>query len=177
MTRAGLLGQALLVVVAYYLVPVLEPDAGALTWLRGAAALALFAVAVWWISRHLSRAVPAEHADLRLDRLLLIVVGGIAFFALADLVVARVAPGEFIGLDTKTDALYFALATLTTVGFGDVHAEGQLARGLLVVQMAFNLVVLASAAHLLVGELGERTRARRGRRSPRSDEARPEERS
>jgi hypothetical protein len=41
--------------------------------------------------------------------------------------------------------LYFALTTLAAVGF-DVHAHSQIARRPVVVQMAFNVVVLASAA-------------------------------
>jgi hypothetical protein len=45
--------------------------------------------------------------------------------------------------------LYFALTTLAAVGFGDVHAHSLIARRPVVVQMAFNVVVLASAASVL----------------------------
>ena len=55
-----------------------------------------------------------------------------------------------VSLQTKTDALYFAVTTLTTVGFGDVHAQGQVARGLIIVQMVFNVVVLTRAAQTLI---------------------------
>ena len=78
------------------------------------------------------------------------------FFALADLVVARALPGEFTGLQTKTDGLYFVLTTLITVGYGDVHADGQVARGLLIIQLAFNAVVLTRAARALSEELARR---------------------
>ena len=64
--------------------------------------------------------------------------------------VARSGPLEFVGLETKTDALYFALTTLATVGFGDVHAEGQIARVLLIAQMIFNVAVLTRAAQVLL---------------------------
>ena len=57
---------------------------------------------------------------------------------------------EFVSLETKTDALYFALTTLATVGFGDVHAEGQIARTLVIIQMVFNVVVLTRAAQALL---------------------------
>jgi len=84
---------------------------------------------------------------VNLDPLFLLVVGGLIFFAVVDLAVARTAPSAFISLETKTDALYFAVATLSTVGFGDVHAQGQIARGLVIVQMVFNVVVLTRAAN------------------------------
>jgi voltage-gated potassium channel len=65
-------------------------------------------------------------------------------------VIARTGSSEFVGLETKTDALYFALTTLATVGFGDVHAEGQVARLLLIAQIIFNIVALTRAAHVLL---------------------------
>jgi voltage-gated potassium channel len=75
----------------------------------------------------------------------LVSVVGVAVFALADLVVTTTVPGQFIDLRAKTDALYFALTTLITIGYGDIHAQGQLARGLLIGQMLFNAIVLATA--------------------------------
>ena len=50
------------------------------------------------------------------------------------------------------------LAGLATVGFGDIHAKGQLARLLVIAQMLFNVVVLAAAFRVLAGA----ARARRG---------------
>lgn len=57
-----------------------------------------------------------------------------------------------MGIATRTGALYFALTTLTAVGYGDIHL-GQLGRGLVVAQMLFNLVVVASGANLFVREI------------------------
>jgi voltage-gated potassium channel len=79
---------------------------------------------------------------MRADELVLAAVVGVAVFALADLVVATTVPGQFVDLRTKTDALYFALTTLITIGCGDIHAQGQLARVLLIGQMLFNAIVL-----------------------------------
>jgi len=148
--------QVALVVLAYYLVPVLEPSDHAWTWLRGVAALAVFVLVVWWITRQIVLEARAAGPAERPNRLLLLVVGGVMFFALADLVVARALPGEFTGLQTKTDGLYFVLTTLITVGYGDVHADGQIARGLLIIQLAFNAVVLTRAAHALSGDIARR---------------------
>jgi hypothetical protein len=74
-------------------------------------------------------------------------------------VIARTGSSEFVGLETKTDALYFALTTLATVGFGDVHAEGQVARLLLIAQIIFNIVVLTQAAHVLLASRAVRHQA------------------
>jgi hypothetical protein len=45
-------------------------------------------------------------------------------------------PAQFESLETKLDAVYFSVTTLSTVGFGDVHATGQLGRGIVVAQVA-----------------------------------------
>ncbi len=45
---------------------------------------------------------------------------------------------------------------LTTVGLGDVSAQGQVARTLVMVQMAFDLVFVAAAGSLLAGSIRER---------------------
>ena len=52
-------------------------------------------------------------------------------------------PDQISGLGAGTDALYFTLSTMTTVGFGDIHAEGQFARALVCVLLVFNVVVVA----------------------------------
>jgi hypothetical protein len=91
----------------------------------------------------------------------------VVFFALADFTIAVSYPGQFVGLETKTDGLYFALATLTTVGYGDVHAAGQLARSLLIVQLVFNVAIIATGASVLSRVVGMRARDRTsGERTP-----------
>jgi voltage-gated potassium channel len=134
---------------AYYVVPV-EPLSTASLAVRAAAAVLLVGLVVWLVGREVLREVrvPAEQA--RLARLVLVIVAGVLLFALADFLVATLDPGQFVGLATRTDALYFALTTLTTIGFGDVHAAGQFARGLVIVQMLFNIIVLAAAVRALV---------------------------
>jgi voltage-gated potassium channel len=65
-------------------------------------------------------------------------------FAMAFFLVNLVDPDQFVGLETRTDALYFTLTTMATVGFGDVHAAGQFARGMVSALIVFNIVVVAS---------------------------------
>jgi voltage-gated potassium channel len=148
-------------VVGYYLLPLF--DASSTRWLvlRAVASAIVLGLALALVVRTVAHEVRADESELRLDRLLLAAVAGVVVFALADFVIARIDPTQFAGLGTKTDALYFAVTTLATVGFGDVHAEGQFARLVVTVQMVFNLVVLASAARALVRGLAQLSRAGR----------------
>ena len=121
--------------------------------------MALLVAVVAWITQEVVRQSSRRTAEVNQDRLLLLVVVGLMFFALIDLVIARTGSSEFVGLETKTDALYFALTTLATIGFGDVHAEGQVARLLLIAQIVFNIVVLTRAAHVLLASRAVRHQA------------------
>lgn len=56
---------------------------------------------------------------------------------------------QMVGLRTKVDAAYFALTTLSTVGFGDIHAKGQAARVVVSVQIVVDLAFIAIAVRLL----------------------------
>jgi hypothetical protein len=53
--------------------------------------------------------------------------------------------GQFSGLETRIDALYFTVTTLSTVGFGDITATGQLARVVVTIQIMFNLAFVGIA--------------------------------
>ena len=65
-------------------------------------------------------------------------------FSLTFFLLELASPGQVEDLDTRTDALYFTLSTMATVGYGDVHAEGQAARALVCAVIAFDVVVVAS---------------------------------
>ncbi len=85
---------------------------------------------------------------------LLLIVASIGFFAACFYRLAG-APNEVADLRTHLDALYFTVATTTTVGYGDVHAVGQFARFVVLVQMIFNVAVLAVGARLMTAILKE----------------------
>ncbi|MFH9353438.1 potassium channel family protein [Kitasatospora sp. NPDC017646] len=53
---------------------------------------------------------------------------------------------EFAGLETRLDALYFTVVTMSTVGYGDITPSGQTARLVVVLQIGYNFVFLAAAA-------------------------------
>jgi voltage-gated potassium channel len=164
--RRRLALQAVALVAFYYLVPVSSGLPAAQLWARGIGAALLLGAAVWFVIRTVAHEARATDAEVDLERLGLAALTGIIVFALADLVIARVAPHQFTGLATKTDALYFTLTTLTTVGYGDVHADGQLARQVVTLQLVFNVVVLAGAARTLTRGVAGRSRAGRGGERP-----------
>ncbi|GIF96491.1 potassium channel family protein [Catellatospora citrea] len=158
------LGHALinstLLVVVYFVVPT---DTDVNPWslaLRALLTLGGLVLAVVLILRQVNRQLGEARAPL--TGLLTALVAGVLFFALADYLVAIHGPGQFVDLNTRLDALYFALSTLATVGFGDVHAQGQFARGLLCVQMLFNAVILATGLSVLSKQIAARVRERRG---------------
>jgi hypothetical protein len=115
-------------------------------WLRVLAGLVALACVAWWVVREVRLEIRAPPPEGARRQPAAHVVVGVTAFAAVDLVVARPYPNQFVGLETKTDALNFALTTLTTVGFGDIHAQGELARLLVIAQLLFNVVVLTTAS-------------------------------
>ncbi|MEV0152517.1 potassium channel family protein [Micromonospora sp. NPDC050686] len=148
---------------AYFLVPS-EPDPNGLRLvLRSLATLLLVVVVVVLVTGRVRGQMAAARqgatAELHaLLRLAVLLVAGLLTFALADYVVARSRPEQFVGLQTRVDALYFALTTLTTVGYGDVHAQGQIARVVVCVQMLFSIGVITTGASMVVKQLTSRPR-------------------
>lgn len=142
-----LLSMAALVAL-YYAVPLDEKvDAGTVVvWcvsLLGAVALTA------WHIRAIGR---ARYPVLRgVQALTVTVTVFVLLFAAAYHVMSHQNPGEFSESLTKTDALYFTMSTLSTVGFGDITAQTQAARLVVTVQMLADLAVLGGAVRLIVG--------------------------
>lgn len=152
----GVVALVVLAIVGYYFVPVphqMRESSWAIMFGCGVVALGLLiALAIW-------RLIGAGET-VRIRALVLLLVLTILFFSWCDDSVARL-PGQFADLHTKTDALYFTISTIATVGFGDVHAAGQLARVAVTVQIVFNLVFLGAAVAMITGFVRERAHNRR----------------
>jgi voltage-gated potassium channel len=137
-----------LALVLYFVVPVsprLPTDAIVLRGLAAVACIGLLAfVIVWQLRLALHQGL-----DRRLDGLVISLVIVVIGFALVFYLLNIQDPEQIEGVSTRVDALYFTMATLTTVGYGDAHANGQAARILVMVQMVFNLVFVATAASVL----------------------------
>lgn len=127
------LGVAVGLLVLYFTVPLTRRDVTDV-WLVliACAAFALFAVAV---IRMLARGAG-------LFRLLILLITVVIAVSLGFYALAVNSPAEISGLDTRIDALYFTLTTMTTTGYGDIHATGQLARVLVSVVFVFNIVFI-----------------------------------
>jgi voltage-gated potassium channel len=164
----GVVALVVLGVVGYYLVPVphqMRESSWAIMFGCGLVALGLLiALAIW-------RLLGAGET-VRIRALVLLLVLTILFFSWCDDSVARL-PGQFVDLHTKTDALYFTISTIATVGFGDVHAAGQLARAAVTVQIVFNLVFLGAAVTMISGFIRERAQSRRASGHHHEDGASP----
>ena len=121
--------------------------------------------------RTVLRAGPAARAR----ELIVVLACAVLFFSWTNVTLSKI-PGQFADLHTKTDAVYFSVSTLATVGFGDVHAVGQLARAAVTLQMLFNLVFLDTAVTFVTGILRRRVQVRHGQHGqeePRSGNVEP----
>ncbi|MFC4125820.1 potassium channel family protein [Nocardia rhizosphaerae] len=144
----------------YYSVPigvVFELDAwpgrlaGVLGFLAGIAGLAWL---VWRRIEHFLHAPPT--AGGRVDGVLLVVCIVCVVFSLFYYRLQQLHPGQFEGLSTRTDALYYTLVTLGTVGFGDIHAVGQAARIVTMVQIVFDLVIIGTLVSIVTTSVNAR---------------------
>jgi voltage-gated potassium channel len=83
-------------------------------------------------------------------------------FALTYFSLAVHGQQQMVGIATRVDALYFSATTVTTVGYGDVHPIGQLARVITTAQLVFDVVFIAGFARLLTStEIRRRKEERR----------------
>jgi voltage-gated potassium channel len=151
--RQGLVVGGL--VVVFYAVPVTGLTLSGRTVLHILLTLLGVACLGWAIAGQVRRQLVAG-SDANMQSLVMLLELVAVVFALGYYVLALSTPGEVAGLETRTDALYFTLSTLATVGYGDVHAVGQLARGLIIVQIVFDAVFVAA----VVATLRVRVRAR-----------------
>lgn len=129
--------------IAYFAFPVTWRDSPVLIALSLLLTVAGLSLLVWMMTQELRHKRRGEgHLNSQTLSMLLVLL--VVSFSMAFFLLDRVDPDQIVGLRTRTDALYFTLSTMTTVGYGDVHAQGQLARGLVSALIVFNVVVVAS---------------------------------
>jgi Ion channel len=88
----------------------------------------------------------------------------IFLFASTYYLMSRSYPASFNQVLTRTDAVYFTVTVLSTVGFGDVVGTSQSARIAVTVQMLADLVLVGVVARVLLGTI-QRRRAALGRQA------------
>ncbi|MFF3325741.1 potassium channel family protein [Streptomyces sp. NPDC002889] len=146
---------------AYFLLPLdgFGPDRPALSWTVFVLALAAVAAMLLKEIRDVLLERPDTRPGLVIPVLmcLTVMVFASGYNALAT------RPGEFIGLETRVDALYFTVTTLATVGYGDITPQSQTARLVTVLQIVYSFVFLTAAGTALAQQLRTRLseRARR----------------
>lgn len=138
-----------LLTVGFYLLPVRSSE-GVEGYARLAVSLAALGLLVVVLRGQATRSRQSLSPGMRrvqglLAALYVLVLG----FALAYAAVAALLEGQVAGIHDRTDALYFSVSIVSTVGFGDIHAVGTVARLLVTVHMLFNLVYLGTAVRLL----------------------------
>ncbi|ELP63640.1 potassium channel family protein [Streptomyces turgidiscabies] len=159
LTRAVLIAAGL--VTAYYLLPLDEHGTAASSALLVCGLvgmLLVFGWEVWAITRSPHPRLKAVEALAATVALFLVLFAG-AYYLLD-----RSTPGSFSESLTRTDALYFALTTFSTVGFGDIAARSQAGRVLTMAQMAGGLLLVGIAARVLASAV--QAGLRRQRRGP-----------
>lgn len=159
--RSGLTATAL--VVLYAVAPVGTIERSLVAWSLFVAGLGALVVLLASLVRH-RRSSPDE-TDLRVESVAAVGYAIVAFFALVYVYLAR-QPHQFAGLHDRVDALYFTMATLATVGYGDVHPVGTAARAVVTAQIFFDLTFLAFAARVIGPSLHLRRTERTGSPGP-----------
>ncbi|WP_010532739.1 potassium channel family protein [Brachybacterium squillarum] len=65
-------------------------------------------------------------------------------------------PDQFVGIGTRTDALYVTVVTMATIGYGDIHPVGQAARLLTTLLAVFDLNFVGALGSALSMQLRRR---------------------
>lgn len=87
----------------------------------------------------------------RAEALLTVLYLLILVFAITYDRMAMANPDQFVGLATRSDALYFTVTIVSTVGFGDIHAAGAAARSVVTAQMLINVFYVGAALRMMTG--------------------------
>jgi voltage-gated potassium channel len=151
------LAAVVALVALYYLLPLRRtPHGFDIVWM-----LLCLAGFAWLAVRQVRSITRAAYPGLRaFEVLALLVPLFVLFFAATYYAMQGQAPSSFSTPLSRTDALYFTVTVLTTVGFGDITPRSETARVLVMFQMLGGLVVVGVLVRLVVGVV-QHTRANR----------------
>ena len=156
------LGLALLIFAAVSVQPREPTDPTSLTLVVIAVLLiwgSLFGLVFWWQMRRISR---AEHPQAAMvEALAIVFVLFLAIFAKTYHILSQAFPTSFSEDLDFFSSLYFSLTVLSTVGFGDITPESPLARGVTMLQMALDLVLIGVAVRVISGAAARALKNRR----------------
>jgi voltage-gated potassium channel len=151
----SLLGLVAILVV-YFTAPVEGDKSVVRLVLDIAITIAAVAVVVMVTGREFRRMQVGESLRLTGAQLLIVLEIVLVVFSGLYYTMARHGTHEMSGLHTRVDALYFTATTIATVGYGDIHSVGQLARVVNTVQLVFDILFIAIFVRLLATATGQR---------------------
>ncbi len=156
------LGPTLLYLAGLITLYALMPFGGKWWYVTGLIGLASIGAVIPFILRRLHRLQVSERPiyDAVQVLALSVTVLVLGFAALYESMSNR--HGNFSGLNNKVDAVYFTVTTLSTVGFGDIHATSRIARLIVSFQIIFNLLFLGGVVRLITNVGRERHKSLRG---------------
>ncbi|WP_326580019.1 potassium channel family protein [Streptomyces sp. NBC_00481] len=144
---ARAIGLSAGLVLAYYLLPMdILVDAGTVAGLV-LGLIAVTALFLWQVRAIVRSPYPVLRA---VEALAAVVPLFVLLFATSYFLLERSTPGSFTEPLTRTDALYFALTVISTVGFGDITAHTETARVMTMIQMAGGILLVGVAARVVV---------------------------
>ena len=134
------------IIAGYFVLPMSRLDGDSL--LRLAVGLALIAALLAWQIREITR---SPHPRIRAVETLSVTLSlFFVVFATAYYVMSVADPANFNERLTRLDAAYFTVTIFATVGFGDIVATSETARGVVMVQMLGDLALVGLVAHAVV---------------------------
>ena len=149
-------GRIIAVAVGTTLVYALMPLRDGKWWLDALLGLAAIAAIAPLTARRVSAVKTTDRPTLvALEALVLLFTMLIFGFSVLYLTINRY-DDQFVGMQTRIDAAYFTVTTLSTVGFGDIHAVGQVARLAVTTQILVDFTLLAVSVRLLLATTRER---------------------
>jgi hypothetical protein len=129
-----------LLLVIYAVFPV-ESITSSETLTRLIVALAILALV---IVLQLQAIMSANYPQLRaVEAVIIAITVFIVLFALLYVGLAQANPANFTKPLNRVSAFYFTVTVLSTVGFGDISADSDLARVIVTIQMLLDLTLLA----------------------------------
>jgi voltage-gated potassium channel len=148
------------IVATYFVAPVAD-NVDRVSVLRGLTAILIGVGGVVGVVRQLR--LHLDDTDRRVDGLIVSIWAVMVAFSFVFYTMDQRDPTQFAEMETRLDALYFTAATTASVGYGDVHAAGQAARALVLVQIMFNVVFIGTAVALLSSRIKSVTSTRAAR--------------
>jgi hypothetical protein len=134
--------------LAYTLVPV-RNEYGVHPLLMLAGLVVIFGLVLWFALRNILKdPLPQVRAA---QSIALTVTFYVFMFSALYLAMSILDPNHFDQPLTHISSFYFTITTLTTVGYGDIHANDDTTRLIVSLQMILNLLLIYAVIKLIVG--------------------------